>query len=114
LPLSPDEQAMLERLRNLAFGTWFEFRTERDAPPRRLKLAWYSTMTNTYMFVDRAGVKADAKNLLALAEDLRNGHAKILSSEDRPYVTRTLASILAKLRKTVGLADAGPEVAHPS
>jgi len=49
-----DEQKMVESLRMMEFGTWFEFEDGK-----RVKVAWFNARTSNYMMVDQKGKKVD-------------------------------------------------------
>ncbi len=99
--LPPEERKIIERLKKLKFGTWFEFRSA-DTPPVRLKLSWLSPLTSTCMFVDRSGIQARIKPLAELAHELATGQAKLIPKPSHPFVERTLLTIRKALRKALG------------
>lgn len=103
--LSEPERQMLERLGKMRFGTWFEFSGEPDAPPRRIKLSWVSPLTSTCMFVDRAGMQAETKNLKDLAQEVLAGRAKVIPRPKHPFIDRALVSIHKMLERGGGERD---------
>ncbi len=84
---------MLRRLREVKFGTWFEFLDRDPRKPLRLKLSWFSPITSTYMFVDGSGEQAAMKTLNVLAQEILNGRANLIDGSKRPFVERALKSI---------------------
>jgi hypothetical protein len=96
--LEEEEQAMVERLRALKFGTWLEWDTGDGGGPRRAKLASISLLTSTCRLVDRAGVHSEVKTLRDLARELLDGKCRLLPKQRRPFVERTLVSIHDALR----------------
>ncbi len=99
--VSVNEAKMVARLRALQFGTWFEFKPEDDGPPRRRKMAWFSTATETCLFVDRDGKQAETRTMLSLAQDLLGQRARIIQHERRkPFVERALSAILNLLQSS--------------
>lgn len=90
--LSTEQKAMLEKLKNVPFGTWFEFHKPGE-PKKRAKLSWRSTVTEKYMFVDQMGVKAAVVCMHELANCVLNGTVRILASEKKPFVDRALNAI---------------------
>jgi hypothetical protein len=90
--LSPEQLAMLEKLKSIPFGTWFEFQKE-GKPMKRAKLSWRSTVTKKFMFVDQMGVKAAVVCMHELADCMLNGSVRIASEEKRPFVDRALNAI---------------------
>jgi len=89
---SPEQKAMLEKLRTIPFGTWFEF-SEADKPKRQAKLSWRSTVTKKYMFVDQMGVKATIISMHELADCMLNNSVRIVNTEKKPFVDRALNAI---------------------
>jgi hypothetical protein len=109
--LTEPERQMVERLRRLRFGTWFEFTGAPGSPPRRIKLSWMSPLTATCMFVDRAGMQAEIKGLRDLAQEILAGRAKVIPKPKHPFIDRALVSI----RKMLQAGDtAGPVVQRPT
>jgi Protein of unknown function (DUF1631) len=95
----PDaERQMVERLRRMRFGTWFEFAGAPGAPTRRIKLSWMSPLTSTCMFVDRAGMQAEIKSLRELAQEILAGRAKVIPKPKHPFIDRALVSIRKMLQ----------------
>jgi hypothetical protein len=90
--VSPAQEAMLEKLKNVPFGTWFEFEKPGEAK-RRAKLSWRSTVTEKFMFVDQMGVKAAVVCMHELADCMLNGSVRIISTEKKPFVDRALSAI---------------------
>jgi hypothetical protein len=103
-PFAPDsaEAHMLERLKTLPFGTWFEFRTNQQGDKVRRKLAWFSTLTGRCLFVNQRGVRTEEKSLEQLARDVVNGQATIVEPEQETLVDRAWKAILASLKALVG------------
>lgn len=97
--LSPKEEAMLQQLANIEFGTWFEFAVGEDQPRQRLKLAWYTQVAGHYMFVDNLGVKAAVKTRHELAREMVAGDARILVRDRRPFVDRAMETVRNLLRR---------------
>lgn len=104
-PLGEKELKALARLKQIGFGTWFELQ-DTSQHWRRLKLSWYSPVTQKYMFVDRTGVQALIIPVETLARNLCNGKAKILRDPKIPFVDRALQAIRSVLSKALGLQAA--------
>ena len=102
--IKPDsEQArMLERLKTLPFGTWFEFKTNQQGDKVRRKLAWFSTLTSRCLFVNQRGARTDEKTLEQLALDVVSGQASIVEEEQDSLVDRAWKAIVSSLRQLVG------------
>jgi hypothetical protein len=101
--LSEQEQAMVEKLRHVKFGTWFEFKDGNNL--RRLKLSWLSPVTLTCMFVDQAGIQAEVKTLADIAKLLTSGKARVLPQPRQQFVQRTLVAIKGALQRAMESTD---------
>ena len=84
----------LELARHLEMGKWVEFQDE-EGKQRHAKLAWKSELLGEYTFLNwKFDVVAD-KTLIELADDLRQGKAKVM--DDVPLMDRALSSVLTTL-----------------
>jgi hypothetical protein len=110
-PSKPEEEipeaelAMMERLRKIQFGTWFEVTSPSGKEVQRVKLSWLSPLTSSCMFVDRAGVQTAIKPLRILAQDIISGKSKILEDSNDPFVERTLHAIRQMLQRSLKVTD---------
>ena len=93
---TPEQLAMLEQLKAIPFGTWFEFR-KPGTPGKRAKLSWRSTVTEKFMFVDQLGVKAAVISMHDLANCMLDGRVQIVQIEKKPFVDRALNAIYRML-----------------
>ena len=91
--LSPEARAAIDRLREIAFGTWFFIQENKNDHPVRVKLSWYSKMSGNYMFVDSMGVKSTVWKQTELASMLCDGRARIIGENKEPFVKRALVAI---------------------
>lgn len=91
---TPEEAQMVESLKMIEFGTWFEFEGGR-----RLKVAWYNARTSHYMLVDQMGKRVDMMSGLMMARQMIGGKAKIISGSSKPFFERALENILEKLNE---------------
>lgn len=91
---SPEEEHMVESLKMIEFGTWFEFETGK-----RLKVAWYNARTSHYMLVDQMGKRVDMMSGWSLAKQMISGSAKIISGSSKPFFERALENIFQKLNE---------------
>ncbi|MCU7906264.1 MAG: DUF1631 domain-containing protein [Candidatus Thiodiazotropha sp. (ex Epidulcina cf. delphinae)] len=96
-----DEQVMMEKLRKIRFGTWFEIRDSQSGELRKVKLSWLSPLTASCMFVDRAGVQTAIKPLKILAQEILKGESTILEDSSDPFVERTLHAIRRMLQRSL-------------
>jgi Protein of unknown function (DUF1631) len=106
-PPGSAEARMLERLRALPFGTWFELSIDQKGERVRRKLAWYSTVTGHCLFVNRQGVRTDEKTLQQLAIDLVHGQAIIIEAEQESMVDRAWKAVMTSLRQLVNRDPTG-------
>lgn len=90
--VSEEEQRMVDSLKMIEFGTWFEFSTGR-----RLKVAWYNSTVLQYMLVDQMGKKVAMKSGLELAREMLSGEAKVISGSTKPFFERALENIYHSL-----------------
>lgn len=91
---SPEEEQMVESLKMIEFGTWFEFDSGK-----RLKVAWYNARTSHYMLVDQMGKRVDMMSGLVLARQMLSSKAKIISGSSKPFFERALENIFQKLNE---------------
>lgn len=91
-PASPEEEKMVDNLKMIEFGTWFEF----DGG-KRLKVAWYNSKTMHYMLVDQMGKKVAMKSGLELARSMLKGQAKVIAGSTKPFFERALENIFQNL-----------------
>lgn len=99
--ISEDEQRMVDSLKMIEFGTWFEF-----GDGKRLKVAWYNSTTLHYMLVDQMGKKVGLKSGLELARDMLSGEAKVISGATKPFFERALENIFQSLNAKVEQVEA--------
>ena len=97
-PLTEEQQAMVKTLKKMRFGTWFELQDD-NGKAHRLKLSWFSPVTQKYMFVDKSGVQALVTPIEVLAQQICKGRAKILKHPSLPFVDRTLDVVFGILQK---------------
>lgn len=94
---TPEEVKMVENLKMIEFGTWFEFNGGK-----RLKVAWYNSKTLHYMLVDQMGKKVAMKTGLELAREMLKGHAKVIAGSTKPFFERALENIFHSLNAKAG------------
>ncbi len=91
-PLTPEQKHMIDELKSIPFGTWFEF-SNSNGKTRRAKLSWRSTVTEKFMFVDQLGVKAAIVSMTELADRMIDGKVRIIHEQKKPFVDRALGAI---------------------
>ena len=75
-PLGPQEARIHNRLRQLPFGSWFEFIDPQTGAIERRKLAWFSPLSGNTLFVNRRGQRATEMNLRELAAAIASGRVR--------------------------------------
>ncbi|MET0067648.1 MAG: DUF1631 domain-containing protein [Candidatus Thiodiazotropha sp.] len=111
--LTPDDASQLHELadeaiyendefahqaKSLEPGSWLEI---ADGSAKvRVKLSWKSKVTDTYIFVNRKGMKAMELSASGLARHLREGTARTVDLPAEPIMDRALDAMLDALKKT--------------
>lgn len=91
---------IIQTLIDTEFDTWFIFNAHQSkALQHRVKLAWSNTTTLHFMFVNRAGQQTALKTGRQLADEIREGHTKILQKiDEKPFFEKALERILGQLQ----------------
>jgi hypothetical protein len=100
--LTPEETQIMERIRTLPFGTWFEFTTNQQGATVRRKLAWFSTLTGRCLFVNQRGARTDEKTLDQLARDIARKQVKIWTDQQESLIDRAWKAIVGTLKQFGG------------
>ncbi|MCG7932977.1 MAG: DUF1631 domain-containing protein, partial [Candidatus Thiodiazotropha lotti] len=79
-------------------GMWLEMAD--GANKVRVKLSWKSKVTDTYIFVNRKGMKAMELTSAGVAKQLREGKAKMVEVSSTPIMDRALDAMLSALKNT--------------
>jgi hypothetical protein len=109
LQLTDAEEQMLESLKHVPFGTWFEFTINQQGQRVRRKLSWFSPLTGHCLFVNQRGERARECTLEQLARDIMRDQANIVKPEQESMVDRAWKAIVTSLRQLTGRnADAPP------
>ncbi|MGI1680266.1 MAG: DUF1631 domain-containing protein [Cellvibrionaceae bacterium] len=103
---TPEEAKMVENLKMIEFGTWFEF----DGG-KRLKVAWYNSKTMHYMLVDQMGKKVAMQSGLELAKGMLSGATKVIAGSSKPFFERALENIFQNLNAKAEALS--PEASSP-
>jgi hypothetical protein len=101
-PLTAEEKEMMQRIRTLPFGTWFEFVVNQQGAAVRRKLAWFSTVTGRCLFVNQRGARAEEKSIEQLARDLVRGQVRLHKEESGNFIDRAWKAIMDKLQQFSG------------
>lgn len=98
-PLTAAERAALDKLRHVAFGTWFEFVVNQQGETVRRKLAWFSPVTGNCLFVNTRGVRADDRTLEQIARDIVRGQIRYAPAEQISLIDRAWRAIVDTLKR---------------
>jgi len=101
-PILPEEAKIVDSLKMVEFGTWFEFEGGK-----RLKVAWYNKKTQHYMLVDQQGRKVSLAAGLQLARDMLSGRARIIAGSTKPFFERALENIYHTLNERADTLKTG-------
>ncbi len=96
--LSVKEQQTLDRLKQMPFGTWFEFVINQQGDVARRKLSWFSPVTGRCLFVNSRGAKVGEKTMDEMARDLVRGNAKLWEPQAESIIDRAWRSIKEKMK----------------
>jgi hypothetical protein len=101
-PLNAAEQARLEQLKHIPFGTWFEFVTNQQGDTTRQRLSWFSTLTSHALFVNHRGQKIGEYTLEHLAHLMANDQLKVVEAEKGSMIDRAWTSVMNALKSFAG------------
>jgi hypothetical protein len=96
--LSKEEQRMVNKLKDISFGTWFTFKDGETL--KQLKLAWFSKVSSHYMFVDQSGIKQAVETQIDLAKGMVSGTIVMLPPNKKSFMERALEAVFEKLKLT--------------
>ncbi len=96
--LTVKEQQTLDRLKQMPFGTWFEFVINQQGDIARRKLSWFSPVTGRCLFVNSRGAKVAEKSMDEMARDLVRGNAKLWEPQAESIIDRAWRSIKDKMK----------------
>jgi hypothetical protein len=105
-PTDPHVERLLKHLRQVPFGTWFEFDGVAGGAATRRKLAWYSPMSGRCLLVTRRGQRSSETTLLELAQDLAHGRVREAPPERGSLLDRAWRSLTGTLRQPSPAATA--------
>jgi len=98
-PLDAEEMRLLERLKTVPFGTWFEFEANQQGDKVRRKLSWFSPMTGRCLFVNQRGARADEKTLDQLAREITKGRASVVEASQESFIDKAWNAIVSTLKQ---------------
>ncbi len=100
--LSAAEKEMVQRIRTLPFGTWFDFVTNQQGSTVRRKLAWFSTVTGRCLFTNQRGARSEERSIEQLAKDLVSGQVRLHKDEPDSLIDRAWKAIRGTLQQISG------------
>ncbi|HET7845604.1 MAG TPA: DUF1631 family protein, partial [Xanthomonadales bacterium] len=109
--LTAEEQRVLERLRTIPYGTWFEFTLNQQGDRARRKLSWFSTLTGRCLFVNQRGVRVEERTLESLAREIVRGNARVVEAQKESLIDRAWNAIVSSLRQFGGKPSAAAAAA---
>ncbi len=101
-PLNSAEQRVLERLRTIPFGTWFDFVINQQGAKARRKLSWFSPLTGRCLFVNQRGARVDERSLEQLARLIVKGQVSVVEAQRESLIDRTWSAIVSSLKQFGG------------
>jgi hypothetical protein len=96
---SPRERRIEQHLRELPFGSWFEFIDPGTGQIARRKLAWYSPMSGRCLLVSRRGQRGEEMTLLQLAQEVASGRVCEVPAQPESLLDRAWRSLTGSLRQ---------------
>jgi len=111
--MTDDEKDLVEKLRLIEFGTWFEFRDNEKAEPQKLKVAWFNSENLSYLMVNSAGKQVSMITALEIARQMIAKTARIIAGSAKPFFERALEAIYKKMADAMvqNSANANPAYA---
>jgi hypothetical protein len=102
--LSEAEQAQLDAILKLPFGTWFEFTVNQQGVTERRRLSWFSTATGHCLFLNHRGQRVGECALPWLAREVARGTVRIVMQPPGSLVDRAWGAIVRALHSFSGRA----------
>ena len=97
---SPRERRIEQHLRQVPFGSWFEFIDPTTGQIARRKLAWYSPMSGRCLMVSRRGQRGEEMTLAQLAHEVASGRVCEVPTESESLLDRAWRSLTGSLRQS--------------
>lgn len=108
-PTDPRQILVERHLRQLPFGTWFDFADASGGAVVRRKLAWYSPMSGRCLLVTRRGLRTEDITLTHLASEIANGRVHEVQPVRDSLVDRAWRGLTSVLRQGTPRPSASPE-----
>jgi hypothetical protein len=106
--IDPRVQRIEQRLRELPFGSWFEFIDPSTGQIARRKLAWYSPMSGRCLLVSRRGQRGEEMTLTQLAHEVASGRVCEVVEQPGSLLDRAWRSFTGNLRQPAESRRATP------
>ncbi|MCX7033951.1 MAG: DUF1631 domain-containing protein [Arenimonas sp.] len=104
--LTAEEQMRVTQIRQLPFGTWFEFKLNQQGEKVRRRMSWFSPVTGQVLFVNHRGQKVGDHTLDGLAKAMIQGQVKLVEEEKGTLIDRAWNTVMSALRSFAGQAPA--------
>jgi hypothetical protein len=99
-PVDARVQRIEQHLRELPFGSWFEFIDPSTGQIVRRKLAWYSPMSGRCLLVSRRGQRGEEMTLTQLAHEVAGGRVCEVVEQPESLLDRAWRSLTGSLRQS--------------
>ena len=101
-PRSIGEESCYQQLRGLPFGTWFDFHINQQGDTRRLRMSWFSQLTDNALFVNARGQKVAEHSMDSLARLMAQGQLRVVNESQGRLIDRAWQATLRTLRSLAG------------
>ncbi len=98
IPLTTEQMAHLDALKQVPFGTWFDFVTNQQGDIVRRRLSWFSVATGHALFVNHRGQKVAEHTLEQLARLMAKNQLSIVENEKGSLLDRAWSNVIAALQ----------------
>jgi len=112
-PLPADAMKIVERLKGIPYGTWFEMLSSGGVWQPR-KLSWFSPLSGRCLFVNQRGARAEEMSLESLALEMHERRARVLEDKRESIIDRAWGAIVRTLKHiSAPEADTAPGATRP-
>ncbi|KQZ79772.1 hypothetical protein ASD55_03545 [Rhodanobacter sp. Root561] len=96
--VDPRVRRIEQHLKELPFGSWFEFIDPASGQISRRKLAWYSPMSGRCLLVSRRGQRGEEMSLTQLAHEVASGRVCEVPAQPDSLLDRAWRSLTGSLQ----------------
>ncbi|MEO5830325.1 MAG: DUF1631 family protein, partial [Rhodanobacter sp.] len=97
--VDPRERRIEQHLKELPFGSWFEFIDATNGQISRRKLAWYSPMSGRCLLVSRRGQRGEEMTMTQLAHEVASGRVcEVPAEQPEGLLDRAWRSLAGSLQ----------------